>query len=130
MNKLTRVLAMTGMAMVAGATIGAGPASAAPAAPASTTHGADHWSPGHDQVIDYYRNPFDCNRAGHLGERHNRWDRHECNQVRGGFRRGWWALIVSWDHHGHDQHGHDQHGHDQHGHDDSHDQHGHHGHNH
>jgi len=117
MNKLTRVLAMTGMALVAGATIGAGPASAAPAGAPSTPQSADHWSPGHERVVNYYRSRMDCNRAGHLGEMRNRWDSHDCRQVRGGFRRGWWALVVSWDHRGRD---HDQRGLDQH---DQHDQH-------
>jgi hypothetical protein len=155
---MTRVLAMTGMALVAGATVGAGPASAAPAGTATTTHaaqgaqGADHWSPGHDRVVNYYRNPFSCNRAGRVGELRDSWDSHDCSRVRGGLRRGWWALTVSWDNHGHghdqhgqndqhghdqhdqhgqdqhgqdDQHGHDQHGQDQHGQNDQHDQHGH-----
>jgi hypothetical protein len=130
---MTRVLVMTGMALFAGATMGAGPASAAPATTTPGTQSADHWSPGHDQVVNYYRNPFICDRAGRIGEQHNRWDSHDCSRVRGGFRRGWWALTVSWDHHGHghdqhgqnDQHGDDQHGHDQHGHDQhGHDQHG------
>jgi len=124
MNKMTRVLVMTGMALVAGATVGAGPASAAPAGTTTTTHAAKGGD--HDRVVNYYRNPLSCNRAGRIGEQRNSWDSHDCSRVRGGSHRGWWALSVSWKNHGHDQHGQSNHGHDQHGHD----QHGggHHGH--
>lgn len=117
MNKMTRVLVMTGMAVVAGATMGAGSASAATATTAASAHSADHWS-GHGETVSYYRNPFLCDRAGRFGEQRNRWDNHSCEQVRRGVHRGWWALTVSSGHHGHDQH--DQHDQHDHGHDHGH----------
>jgi hypothetical protein len=140
MNKATRLLAMTGMAVAAGLTMSAGPASAASATPAP--------GPGHDRVQGYFGNPIACQRAGRVGELRDRWDDHDCNKVRFGLHRGQWALLVSWNshhgpfghghgprpihgpgpfHHGHgpvdhhpsqhgsDQHGSDQHGSDQHG---------------
>ena len=89
MNKATRLLAMTGMAVAAGLTMGAGPASAAPATPA----------PGHGHVQGYFDNPLACQRAGRVGELRDRWDEHDCNKVRFGLHRGQWALQVSWDQH-------------------------------
>jgi hypothetical protein len=101
MNKLTQALAMTGMAVVAGAMMGAGSASAAPAGAASSTQSADHGRPGHDRVVGYFRNAMTCHKAGRIGELRHRWDDHDCNRVRFGVKHGWWALSVSTDDHGH-----------------------------
>ena len=87
MNKISKALVMTGMALVAGATMSAGPAfaaSAAPAAPQSATVKA----PAHAQVVGFYRSVFACHAAGQQGERRDRWADHSCVQVRTGFRRG------------------------------------------
>jgi hypothetical protein len=130
MNKATRFLALTGMAVAAGLTMAAGPASAASAAPAAGSTAAK--APSNDRIVGYYRNPFLCHRAGNIGESRNKWDDHECSRVRGGFRRGLWALQVSWDHHGgpfgHDNHG-GPFGHDNHGDHNDHNDHNDHGHN-
>ena len=90
MNKATRLLAMTGMALVAGVTMGAGPASAATKAPAP--------GPGHDKVVGYFHSPGACERAGRVGELRDKWNDHDCNRVRFGFHRGQWELSVSWGH--------------------------------
>lgn len=88
MNKATRFLAMTGMAVVAGVTMGAGPASAA------TTTAAKPVS--HDRIEGYYRSHLQCERAGRFGELRRRWERHDCNLVRFGRHRGHWQLEVSY----------------------------------
>lgn len=97
MNKATRLLAMTGMALVAGVTMGAGSASAATKTPAP--------GPGHEKVVGYYRSPLACERAGRIGEIRDKWESHDCTRVRFGFHRGLWKLSVSWGHgpfgHGH-----------------------------
>ena len=120
MNKVTRMLAITGMALAAGATIGAGPASAATstastASSASTAsagfashQGADRRVQSHSRVVGYFRGPISCNKAGRIGEWRDRWDDYTCYRVRWGFKRGWWALSVSQDgngHHGGGNHG-------------------------
>jgi hypothetical protein len=95
MNKATRFLAMTGMALAAAVTMGAGPASAATKAPAPF---------GHDRTVGYFRSPMACEHAGRVGELRDKWDDHNCDRVRFGFHRGEWALSVSW---GHGPFGHD-----------------------
>ena len=102
MNKATRMLVMTGMAIVAGATFSAGPAMAASASPApnsgtTATQGTKDWGHDRSQIIRYYSNPFTCNREGRLGEWRHRWDNYNCFRVPFGFHRGAWALRVSWD---------------------------------
>lgn len=114
MNKVTRMLVMTGMAFAASATIGAGAASAAqaaPAAPASPSadssaakSNGDHRF-GRTKIIGYYRSPILCHRVGNLGEWKNRWDDHECKRVRTPFHRGSWVLLARWDSHGWNNHG-------------------------
>jgi hypothetical protein len=102
MSKATRILTMTGVALLAGATIGAAPAVAAPASAqntAATTQSAD-------RVVDYYRTRLQCERAGRVGEFLNRWDGYDCRLVFFGIRRGWWALDVYWDGNGHGWPGH------------------------
>jgi hypothetical protein len=97
MNKATRLLAMTGMALAAAVTMGAGPASAATKAPAPGPH--------RDKVVGYFRTSGMCERAGNVGELRNKWDDHNCDRVRFGFHRGMWELTASWGHgpfgHGH-----------------------------
>jgi len=106
MNKATRVLVMSGMALFAGATMGAGSASASPKSPdapaptvqaAKTVHGWDN-----DRVVGYYYNRGICFRIGHLGEIRNRWDDFSCDYQRRGFHRGQFELSVSQDRRGGD----------------------------
>jgi hypothetical protein len=103
MNKVTRMLAIAGMALAAGATIGATPAMAAPSTIGSPTAVTGQASPG-DWIAGYYRSYHRCDRAGDMGEWSNQWDNHYCYRVPYGFHRGWFALSVGWDwnndHHG------------------------------
>jgi hypothetical protein len=105
MNKVTRTLVMTGMAIAASAAIGVGPASAASAAPSSPSvspsASQDAKFKDKSKVIDYYRSVFACHKVGNIGEWRNRWDDHRCVRVRFGFHRGWYALIARWEHHRH-----------------------------
>jgi hypothetical protein len=102
MNRITRMLSITGLGLVAGVTIGAGPAMAATGtaqgdaqAPASQVK-----AQGGDRVVGFYRNLRSCDLAGRIGERFGRWDDYDCNRVPFGPHRGAWVLTVSWDHHG------------------------------
>jgi|tagenome__1003787_1003787.scaffolds.fasta_scaffold20962346_2 hypothetical protein len=100
MNKATRMLAIAGMALAAGATIGASPAMAASSTPQSSTTAAAP-APGSDRIVGFYRSYRICDRIGNIGEWSNRWDDHDCFPVRFGLHRGMWALSVSYDwHHG------------------------------
>ena len=104
MNKVTRMLAMAGMAIAATAAIGAGPATAASATkPADYTasKSGDHRF-SKTKAIGYYRSAIVCHKVGNLGEWKRRWDGHSCIRVRGHFHRGSWLLVARWDrkHHG------------------------------
>ena len=65
------MLAMAGMAVAAGATIGAGPAVASPSAPAAekTTESAARKASSADRarIVGFYRNPITCLRAARFG---------------------------------------------------------------
>ena len=95
MSKATRMLAMTGMALVAGATIGAGPAAASTSTAQGTTSGTQgtqqtaNANRGHDWVEGYFRSRGLCERVGFIGERRGRWDDYDCDRVRRGFRSLW-----------------------------------------
>jgi hypothetical protein len=119
MNKATRILTMAGLSLAAGVTMGSAPAmaSAGPVAAATATVAAAHHGPNHSahRLVGYFRGPVSCYRAGRLGEIRNRWDDYDCTRVRGGFRRGLYALTVSWDDRGHNggwHNGGDDHGND------------------
>ena len=121
MNKTTRTLAMSGIAIAAGLTMGVGPASAAPGTTSAGTGAAsssDHrWDNG--RVVGYFRTASACYRMGRIGEIRHKWDDSDCDFVRRGFHRGQWQLTVSWNRHGNGGHGPIGHGqndqHDQHG---------------
>jgi len=125
MNRITRMLTITGLGVFAGVTIGAGPAMAA------TNTGQNAAKPATagatvrlgDRPAGYYDTRFECNIAGRIGERLGRWDDWNCYPVGGGWHRGDWVLVADynwddngpfdhdnhhggfpWDHHGH--HGH------------------------
>ena len=98
MNKATRTLAVTGMALIAGLTLGVGPAAAASSTTttAATTKQATHQA----DRGRLYPSLRQCLWAGRIGERRGRWDSYDCNRVRWGSYRGWWELDVEWDHDG------------------------------
>jgi hypothetical protein len=116
MTKITRTLAMTGIAVAAGLTMGAGPASATPATTATSANAASssdhHFDNG--RVVGYYRTAGLCARSGKIGEIRHKWDDSDCDFVRRGFHHGQWQLTVSWDRHGngHDKGRHDDDRHD------------------
>ncbi|MBB4740741.1 hypothetical protein BJY16_004200 [Actinoplanes octamycinicus] len=93
MNKLMRGLAMTGFAVAAGLAISAGPAAASDAAPQPTAKASAN-AHVRDRIVDFYRSPMACHRAGRIGEWRDRWEDHDCIPIRHGFRRGYWALKV------------------------------------
>ncbi|GIM95773.1 hypothetical protein [Paractinoplanes toevensis] len=108
MNKVARMIVMSGMAAAAALAFSAGPAAASSATPATpaptaskaTTESADRFGPSRSKVVNYFRDPRTCNRVGWIGERRNQWDSYNCFRVPFGFKRGWWALQVRWDNHG------------------------------
>ncbi|SNY28452.1 hypothetical protein [Paractinoplanes atraurantiacus] len=99
MNKAVRMLTMIGMGVMASAAIGA-PALAADSgssAAAKSESTAKVQRHDRDQVVGFYRTLRDCERAGRVGEWFDRWEDHDCERVRFGFRRGYWALEVERD---------------------------------
>ena len=117
MSKATHMLAMAGMALVAGAAFGASPAAAAPAAPqAATTSASSSVARTHvrsgDRFGGFYRTERACERAG---EFLSGWNDYDCDRVWRGPRRGWWILTLEGrrgGHHGHGGWGHGGWGHD------------------
>ena len=99
MNRISRMLLITGLGVVAGTTIGAGPALAAAETGQAATPSATSAStmPSGDRVVGFYRNLRSCIVAGRIGERFGRWDDFDCERVRWGMHRGAWALEVSRD---------------------------------
>ncbi|BAL89073.1 hypothetical protein AMIS_38530 [Actinoplanes missouriensis 431] len=108
MNKLTRALVVTGVAVATGATMAASPAAASPSSGTSASGSSAQVSKPaaqqqehrrRDRIYDYYRSPRTCHRVGRAGVWQERWDRYRCIPV-GGFHRGGWALKVyfGWDH--------------------------------
>jgi hypothetical protein len=101
MNRITRMLTMTGLGLVAGATLGAGPVMAV----AGTGHGTAQSSSSaggaqstdRERVVGVYRTYRACAIAGRIGERFGRWDEWDCERRGWGFRSRW-LLEVSWDH--------------------------------
>src|SRR5690242_229135 len=103
MKRTMRFLTLAGMGVLAGASLGMGPAQAASAAGqtgagSSVQQHQNSW--GSQDVVGYYRNIGSCLQAGRIGERFGAWEDYDCERVRWGFRRGAWALIVDendWD---------------------------------
>ena len=100
MMKTVRMIALTGAAVAAGLSLGAGPASATPATPAGPAAAsvqADHkWQPSRSRLIGYYRSPGACVKAGRIGEFRKKWDDFDCDKVHRGFHRNQFALTASW----------------------------------
>jgi hypothetical protein len=122
MNRITRMLTITGLGLFAGVTIGAGPAMAATntgQAPAKPTTTGVAVKSG-DRVEGYYDSRGECEVHGQIGERFGRWDDYDCYRVQGGFHEGDWVLVVDsnrddgpfghnrhdgpFDHNGHNDH--------------------------
>ncbi|MGX6607351.1 hypothetical protein ACWKSP_35280 [Micromonosporaceae bacterium Da 78-11] len=98
MNKATRALAMAGMAVAAGATIGAGPAFASPSTPSTTESGKTAAAAAdRGRTVGYFRSANACFRAANINESRSRFLDFECSRVRFGPRRGWVALTVHRD---------------------------------
>jgi hypothetical protein len=102
MNRIARLLAMSGLGLGAALAIGAGPAQAATAATQAGAHSTSvqaggHWSSDDDDVVGYFRTRSGCERVGEIGEHRGRWDDYDCSRVRFGFNRGAWVLEVSSD---------------------------------
>jgi hypothetical protein len=105
MNRVTRALAVSGVAVAAGLTMAAGPALGSPSAPAAPVAVSPADQPGattqvvrqpkfRERIHDYYRSPRTCHRVGRAGVWQERWVRYQCFQVWRGFHRGDWALKV------------------------------------
>ena len=94
MNRIYRMLTVTGVGLFAGVAIGAGPALAATGGEhgVSTTTAAPRGT-DRDRVIGYFRSFGSCVLVGRIGEKADRWDDFDCDRV--GLRA--WALEVSWD---------------------------------
>jgi len=98
MNRITRVVTVAGLGLAASVLIGAGQASAAPAAGdtgakhSGSTAVKSHWEDG--DIVGYFKNLRKCDKAGDRGEDHGDWDDFDCYKVRKGHHRGKWALKV------------------------------------
>jgi hypothetical protein len=118
MNKATRILAVTGMSLLAGLTFGATPALAGSSSVATNTT-VEQMTPqaGHDE--GHYRSFRDCERAGRWGVWQDDWEHYRCNRDWRGYELYVWGGDHD-DHGGHGDHGdQDDHGdHDGHGHGD------------
>ncbi|MBB2947458.1 hypothetical protein FB565_007229 [Actinoplanes lutulentus] len=102
MKKLTRALAMSGVAVAAGVTMAAGPAAAStgsaasqsgPSADTAKSAAKTDARPRRERIYDYYRSPRTCHKVGRSGVWEDRWERYSCFPVNG-FHRGGWALKV------------------------------------
>lgn len=102
MNRITRMLTMSGLGLVAGATMVAGPAMAATgagqAAGQSSSSASQAQDNDRDRVVGVYRSYRACVLAGRIGERFDRWDDFDCERRGWGFRTRY-VLEVSndWD---------------------------------
>ena len=105
MNRITRMLTMSGLGLLAGATMVAGPAmaSAGTAQGAAKSASTVTQAPSSDRswVAGVYRSYRACVIAGRIGERIGRWDDFDCERRGFGFRTrfvleveedgGWWG---------------------------------------
>ena len=100
MNRATRVLLMSGLAVAAGAAFGSAPALAAPAS-TSGTGATVQSAPRRTWVQNHYRTYNQCRTAGRIGEFAGRWNWYDCDFVTHGRFRGSWELTVGWTRPGH-----------------------------
>ncbi|WP_236028734.1 hypothetical protein [Paractinoplanes lichenicola] len=105
MKTAMRVVAVSGLGLLAGLTIATGPAQAAGGTAQSDSKPAAQQGIGRDDIVGYFRSPAVCEVAGRLGERSGQWDDYDCEFVHIGFRRGGWVLRAEcdrgWGGHGH-----------------------------
>jgi hypothetical protein len=90
------MLTMTGIGLVAGLTVGAGPAMAAPgASQASTQSGASasKSQASYERNVGVYGSWTECQWDGQLGEQFGQWDEYDCEPIGGGA----FVLEVSYD---------------------------------
>jgi hypothetical protein len=98
MNRIIKMLTMTGLGVFAAASVGAGPAMAAtggtqtPAKPASPAAKAKPAAPSRTRILDIYPSRGSCEYAGRLGERDGDWEDYDCFRTAGGY-----ALQISFD---------------------------------
>jgi hypothetical protein len=98
MNRITRMLTMTGLGVFAAVSVGAGPAMAATggtqtsAKPASPDAKAKPGAPSRTRIVDIYPSGGSCRFAGRLGELNGDWDGYVCYRTGGGY-----VLQVSFD---------------------------------
>jgi hypothetical protein len=108
MNRFTRMLTITGLGLVAGATIGAGPAMAASSAGqgSARSESTATTQSRSDRVVDTYSSYNKCDWAGERGEDRGWWDDYDCFRVRDHHGHRAYALVVEEDNWGHGFHGH------------------------
>ncbi len=96
MNKATRILAMAGLALTAGAAFSATPAMASPITPAASAQSAGHHvqTMGGNRLVGFFRTKRACETVGRNGEHRNRWNDFSCAAVHAGKHRGTFALRV------------------------------------
>jgi hypothetical protein len=88
------MLAVTGMALLAGLAFGASPAMASSStSSATTTAKTSTYYHGGDDVVGIYRSRMACYNAGERGENRGEWDSYDCDPIGG--RR--FALTVDDD---------------------------------
>src|SRR5689334_282290 len=112
MNRFTRMLLMSGLGLVTGVAIGAGPAAAAPNTSNTSNAGQSASRPEAntspqwrgDRIVGFFRNYRICVRAGEWGEDEGWWDDYDCFRT-GGFHNRF-ALVVDENDWGHGWHGH------------------------
>ncbi|NMO54252.1 hypothetical protein HH310_24090 [Actinoplanes sp. TBRC 11911] len=102
MNKITRVLTMSGIGLVA-AVMMAGPAQASTASAQPVTKSVasqtDKAQQHRDRVVvaGYFSSRWDCQREGRKGKWIGRWNHYDCDFLRLGLRGGTWRLLVERD---------------------------------
>ena len=111
MNRISRMLMVSGLGLATTLSLGIGPAHASPAitlatSPAATSvdrHDDDDW-----EFKNWYEDEDDCRDAGRRGERRDWWEDYYCKRVRHHGDR-YYALWVQEDddHHGDDRRGRD-----------------------
>src|SRR4051812_49229016 len=98
MNRATRVLLMSGVAVAAGMAFSVPAMAATPST--GTTGTAVQATPRHSWTEDYSRSPSRCGFDGRRGVWSGDWDHFSCVYVSHGRHRGMWALVVSQSWHG------------------------------
>ncbi|MEU4237194.1 hypothetical protein [Actinoplanes sp. NPDC026619] len=99
---------MTGLGLVTGVTMAAGPAMASVSSDQGTAKSGSSASETRrhgDRVVDVFGSYRACDRAGEYGEDRGYWDDYDCERIRNHGRSGF-ALVVDYDNWGHGWGGH------------------------